>query len=245
MESEVFPQGLFVQCDAKTILFPLVLVLSNMISSNKTSCCIQKRAFMRTLLMRTALVRCNLKPAEIYQVPHCPCGDLPLLSPTAICPQFSEPLERLGLPWRALRRREGQSLVLFYNPELLANVLNDSSTKAYLASFWYPLSNDLPSWLDFLCRRFEQPGFPHEIGLFLGYPLKDVQGFMQPGVKPTYCGAWKIYGDLEPSLSRMKLFRKVTQAAEYIVDKVESWDLCVDKINRLTEDYKEYQTCLI
>ena len=62
MESEVFPQGLFVQCGTKTIFFPLVLALSNMISSNKTSCCTQKRAFMRTLLMRTALVRCNLKP---------------------------------------------------------------------------------------------------------------------------------------------------------------------------------------
>lgn len=38
--------------------------------------------------------------------------------------------------------------------------------------------------------------FPHEIGVFLGYPLEDVVGFIQNrGQNFTCCGCWKAYGD--------------------------------------------------
>ena len=36
--------------------------------------------------------------------------------------------------------------------------------------------------------------FPHEIGLFLGYPLGDVIGFIDNGGKNSRCtGCWKVY----------------------------------------------------
>ncbi|WP_255396957.1 DUF3793 family protein [Geobacter sp. DSM 9736] len=38
--------------------------------------------------------------------------------------------------------------------------------------------------------------FPHEIGIFLGYSLKDVIGFMGWAPLPFTCqGPWKIFGD--------------------------------------------------
>lgn len=38
--------------------------------------------------------------------------------------------------------------------------------------------------------------FPHEIGVFLGYPLKDVVGFIQnKGKNCKCCGCWKVYSD--------------------------------------------------
>lgn len=38
--------------------------------------------------------------------------------------------------------------------------------------------------------------FPHEIGVFLGYPLYDVVGFIEnAGRNFTCCGCWKAYGD--------------------------------------------------
>lgn len=38
--------------------------------------------------------------------------------------------------------------------------------------------------------------FPHEIGVFLGYPLGDVVGFIENrGKNFTCCGCWKSYGD--------------------------------------------------
>jgi hypothetical protein len=49
------------------------------------------------------------------------------------------------------------------------------------------------------CRAGE--GFPHEIGIFLGYPLKDVAAFLGWAAIPfTVQGPWKIYGQPEKSL---------------------------------------------
>lgn len=43
---------------------------------------------------------------------------------------------------------------------------------------------------------FEKDGFPHEVGLFLGYPLDDVTGFIeQKGKNYKCCGIWKVYGN--------------------------------------------------
>lgn len=41
-------------------------------------------------------------------------------------------------------------------------------------------------------------GFPHEMGLLLGYPIEDVQGFIKnKGKNYLYAGYWKVYEDVE------------------------------------------------
>ena len=41
-----------------------------------------------------------------------------------------------------------------------------------------------------------EEAFPHEIGVFLGYPLGDVVGFIRNhGRNFTCCGCWKAHGD--------------------------------------------------
>ena len=48
--------------------------------------------------------------------------------------------------------------------------------------------------------------FPHEIGLFLDYPLGDVVGFIEnEGRNFKLAGFWKVYGD---SRAASKLFAK-------------------------------------
>ena len=47
-------------------------------------------------------------------------------------------------------------------------------------------------------RLKESPEFPHEIGLFLGYPPEDVKGFIENRALHSKCtGCWKVYGDQE------------------------------------------------
>ena len=48
--------------------------------------------------------------------------------------------------------------------------------------------------------RLESEEFPHEKGIFLGYPLKDVPGVMGYGKQEfvEVC-SWRIYGDKEIS----------------------------------------------
>ena len=60
---------------------------------------------------------------------------------------------------------------------------------------------------------FEKDGFPHEVGLFLGYPLDDVTGFIeQKGKNYKCCGIWKVYGN--PTSRPRMLFRKLKKCSE-------------------------------
>lgn len=53
-------------------------------------------------------------------------------------------------------------------------------------------------------KFYEQ--FPHEIGLFLGYPLEDVKGFIDNMGKNSKCsGCWKVYFN---ECEKIKMFNK-------------------------------------
>ena len=58
-------------------------------------------------------------------------------------------------------------------------------------------------------------GFPHEIGLVLGYPPVDVEGFIKKeGRDFLYSGYWKVYGNLEDTL---KIFEAYDRARDYVI----------------------------
>jgi len=72
----------------------------------------------------------------------------------------------------------------------------------------YPADIAPRSLPDILKSRLAEGGFPHEIGIFLGYPLKDVAGFLGWTRLPFSCqGPWKIFGDPRPSLRLAARFR--------------------------------------
>ena len=52
--------------------------------------------------------------------------------------------------------------------------------------------------------------FPHELGLFLGYPVEDVEGFIRHnGKNYLYSGYWKVYKDAETKIKLFKNYEKV------------------------------------
>ena len=64
-----------------------------------------------------------------------------------------------------------------------------------------------------LKERFSHGGdFPHEIGIFLGYPLGDVIGFIQNSGKNCKCtGCWKVYCDECSAKKTFDKFKKCTE----------------------------------
>lgn len=64
-------------------------------------------------------------------------------------------------------------------------------------------------------RRWEQTGeIPHEIGVALGYPVKDVVGFL--GLTPLkYIGnyGWKVFGKEEPSIKLRENYDRAKKTA--------------------------------
>jgi hypothetical protein len=114
-----------------------------------------------------------------------------------------------GLAVRELADRGSSQLLLLYSPEALANLLSQKSVTVILGKAGYTQLQDQQSVLDELALRIAGEGFPHEIGVFLGYPLKDVVGFMGWARLSYTCqGPWKIFGNPSPSLQLARLHRE-------------------------------------
>ena len=112
--------------------------------------------------------------------------------------QWNEQLAPFGLLVRILLERpdSGSAIVYVYRPKYLARILSGNAYRRFLSETGYE-DADLNGLLEQLAYRLRtQEEFPHEIGVFLGYPLRDVIGFIENhGRNFTCCGFWKSYGD--------------------------------------------------
>jgi hypothetical protein len=136
-----------------------------------------------------------------------------------------------GVAVRILKTCEktGAVLVYIHRPAWLAGILSDADTAAFLQHEGYH-TDSVESVLQQLSTRLCcQEDFPHEIGVFLGYPLSDVIGFIENhGKNYTYCGYWKSYGDPSKAQSCFAQYRKCEQVYKRLHDQGRSiWQLTV------------------
>ena len=169
--------------------------------------------------MKTAAVRRGVKPAELLRVRHCYSGVNS--EGLRVCLYRSDIYVILGLDYIELKVEDTSSLVLFYNPSALASTLSEKGNRQWLASLGYPESGTAAEYLSELRHRFSGSTIPHEVGVFIGYPLKDVEGFMRRlPATPLHGrhGAWRIYGDVRESLARMNRYaREEAEAADILL----------------------------
>jgi hypothetical protein len=118
------------------------------------------------------------------------------------------------LSYFVLRETPRSVTILFYRWERLQECLQEMDHKAFLEQCGYPVQDGLEACLNVLRGRFQRT-CPHEVGVLLGIPLKDVLGFMGLSQLPLTCrGMWKIYGDPECSLSAMRCFKDDRRTVE-------------------------------
>ncbi len=116
-----------------------------------------------------------------------------------------------GLRVLPLRYYEGRALIYVYRPALLSADLCNSEAKSLLSSRGYNCENADVCVRRLVGRCSECGEFPHEIGLFLGYPPEDVEGFIENkagGCK--YVGCWKVYGDVDSAKRTFAQYKKCT-----------------------------------
>ncbi|KPU44064.1 hypothetical protein OXPF_22300 [Oxobacter pfennigii] len=102
---------------------------------------------------------------------------------------------------------ESFTVMLLYDEDKLNLKLNDGQSQFFLGSLGYDLNLSLDEKLLILKEKFKI-GLPHEMGIFLGIPLKDVMGFTGYIPLPKLCNlGWVIYGSLEPSISLYKHYK--------------------------------------
>ena len=124
---------------------------------------------------------------------------------------WNSKLRQKGVRFILLGRRNSRVLILAYRENLLAQALSNPETFLYLGELGYPCDNVAQS-LSVLCQRIETAKeFPHEIGVFLGYPLVDVKAFVEnKGCNSICCGCWKAYADGDAAEQVFIRFRKCT-----------------------------------
>ena len=62
----------------------------------------------------------------------------------------------------------------------------------------------------YMLYKEKQVDFPHELGVFLGYPLGDVKGFIKHQGKNFLCsGYWKVYQNENRARETFQLYRAV------------------------------------
>lgn len=164
-------------------------------------------AFEKALVYHCSPTLSGLKPANLLSLSKRDYPHLPELAE-----EYSLLLSSKGIQLEIVCSCGQRWLLLVFRPQILAEQLADRRAFALLRQAGYPvLANrplDLAALLSHLKKRLSQSeGFPHEIGLFLGYPLEDVIGFCRhKGEGCKLCGYWKVYGDVESARKSFALF---------------------------------------
>lgn len=102
-----------------------------------------------------------------------------------------------GLAVAELYHRAESFIVLIFDEIALSKVRQDEIADQILSEVGYPNTDNLQVLLGCLKTRF-CGDFPHEIGLFLGYPSPDVRSFIHhDGKNYRFCYYWKVYHNEE------------------------------------------------
>ena len=171
--------------------------------------------FERLLAMHTAPAMLGAKPSNLLTVE----GDSRTINENIT--RFNRKASQKGLHIQPLRRMGGKTLMLLYNERLLDKQLHDDEVLSMFRGFGYSGCKSCPQYLDKLrCRMEESEDFPHEIGLFLGYPVEDIKGFIDnKGRNCLLCGYWKVYRDAD---NARKVFNRYNNCIKYMVDCLDS-----------------------
>lgn len=112
--------------------------------------------------------------------------------------QYQRQLAQRGIQLRVVCAGCPRCLLLVYRPDRLERQLADPAVRTLLQREGYPVEDGLEAMLETLSRRLTREDFPHEVGLFLGYPPEDVEGFRRhQGRDYKLSGCWKVYSDVE------------------------------------------------
>lgn len=167
---------------------------------------VSRRSFAFDLASLCAPTLAGLKPASLFR--YQPGAGQ---SGSAMAAAWHAALCDRGVAVRVLKTcpRTGAVLVYVYRPAQINILLKNCDVLHFLQSEGYR-----PGAADALLAQLSQRlccegDFPHEVGIFLGYPLADVVGFIKNhGQNFTVCGHWKVYTDPAAAQQQFARYKK-------------------------------------
>ena len=119
-------------------------------------------------------------------------------------------LRSTGISSYVLRNSKEKIAILLFNERKLTSYLKEERVVKLLAEMGYH-ENSLYDILPVFRERYkrymsDKIQFPHEMGVLLGYPIEDVEGFIHHnGRNSMLTGYWKVYENIS---AKEQLFRK-------------------------------------
>ena len=123
----------------------------------------------------------------------------------------------IGLNYFELYREPERELVLFYNPRYLEDTMLRADNMQFLLGLGYDNFKSPLEALEKLRDRFN-PATSHEIGIMLGIPCRDVEGFINnSGMNYIMNGYWKVYTRPHRAI---RLFREYDDSRRNVIKKI-------------------------
>lgn len=124
-----------------------------------------------------------------------------------------------GLKMKILCTCKDKNLVMIYNEKLMKIQLENKKTREFLLRYGYSTDLNIEKCLERLADRITRnDDFPHEIGIFLGYPIEDVKGFiLNKGNNYKICGYWKVYSNEE---NAKRTFENYNKCRKFLYNKL-------------------------
>ena len=158
----------------------------------------------RVLLTHCAPTLAGLKCANLVRLTG-PRAEL-----EAAAQAWKATLAPRGVHVRTARWDGDSALLYLYREGHLRREWEKPGAADFLRRHGYEPGAAVQENVELLLRRIaRRPCFPPVIGLFLGYPLEDVQGFIENcGKNYRLCGCWKVYGDPQAALRCFARYKK-------------------------------------
>ena len=133
-------------------------------------------------------------------------------------PRCKSFIEELGLEYILLREELNTVIILVYRRDLLEGYVQESVNRQFLLKLGYHEFVSLDEDLLKLRERYNLYHCPHELGVFLGFPIDDVEDFMEcTSKKCLLCGYWQVFNDKEKAL---RTFRLYDESKEYVANNL-------------------------
>lgn len=167
----------------------------------------EKNITEELVVFHCAPTMAGLKTGSLF---NCPLEDKTVLLSTIRW--MNKCLVPYGVRLVPLKIREQSALIYMYRPQKLNMDLKHEITKEILLEKDYPIIQTEKCIVELIRRINQQETFPHEIGLFLGYPPEDVDAFIKnEATNAKYSGMWKVYGDVKKAKGKFKQYKKCSQ----------------------------------
>lgn len=121
-------------------------------------------------------------------------------------------VKNINLNYVELRKSLNAIIIMIYDEYILENYLNSEHNMNFLINIGYSSNASIEDHINTLKFRYKKYHCPHELGLFLGIPIKDVKDFMECTTKKCLlCRYWKVYNDCNQAEITFNIYDEIKE----------------------------------